>query len=117
MGGRGGGSSLASKSAAPSAAPAAAPAAAPDNLDSQILTNYSRFLGEGIRKNLASVENVKAAFPDVSGEAINDALKRLQRAGRINMVEDPNPSQARPGQIKAGFRLGGQLVSLFHLQG
>lgn len=120
MGGRGGGSSIASRAATPSAVPApvpapAAPVARPSGpLDDQILANgISQFFGEDQYQNLATIENVKLAFPNASSDEVNAALKRLFRAGRINLIEDPNPKGAPLSQLAAGFRLGGDLVTLF----
>lgn len=116
MGGRGGGSrSSAQASPVAPAAAQAAPAATPSGpLDDQILANgISRFGGADHYRNLATIENVKLAFANASSDEVNAALKRLFRAGKINLIEDPNPKGAPLSQLAAGFRLGGQLVTLF----
>lgn len=109
MGGRGGGSSIASKSAAPSAA---APTA-PQTLETRILAAYDTAETHYLDSSWVTLAGLRDALPDVPGEQLEAELKRLDRERKIELTRDADQKNITKRENQAGFMFGGKRVTMF----
>lgn len=117
MGGRGGGSSIASKAATPSAAAApaapapAAPVATPSSHEAAILQAFDRAQGHYLNTSFKFLADVQEAS-GLDRETFVSTLKDMDRARRIQLDPDPDAKNVTARERDAGFRFGGKLVTM-----
>lgn len=114
MGGRGGGSSIASKAATPSAAPPAPAApAAPKSLENQILDAYDFAETHYLDSSWVTLAGLRDALPNVPGDVLEAELKRLDRERKIELTRDADQKNITKRENAAGFMFGGKRVTMF----
>lgn len=113
MGGRGGGSSIASKAAAPSAAPAAPAAALP--LDDRIVDAFPSAPKHWRDPTWATLEGLRDMLSDVGRDDLDTALKRLDRARIIELERDPDQKNITDSENAASIMFGGKRVMMYRV--
>lgn len=104
MGGRGGGSSIASKAAAPSVAPAAAPGG---DIQAQIRSIYDSISpGPGDWVNIADIRERLSSF---SRDEMDAALRVLEQRRDVNIVPQADERNLKQRTRDAGIVIGGQV--------
>lgn len=116
MGGRGGSGNRAAaavKTPAASPAPAAAAPPAPQSLEQQILSAYYTAETHYVDPSFVTLAGIRESLPNVSRDALDAALKRLDRAGTIELVPNNDQKNVTRREREAGFSFGGKQVVMF----
>lgn len=97
MGGRGGGSSIASRAAAPSVAPAA---------ETSLRQAYVSVTGA--KRRYVRLSEVRALLGHIPRSELDGVLQQLARAKRIHLAPDDYQGSLSPAQRAAAVTFGGR---------
>lgn len=115
MGGRGGSPNATTQAPARKAAPAPAAAApaAPQPLQQQILNAYGTAETHHRDPSWVTLAGLRDALPQVSRDALDAELKRLDRERIIELSPDNDQKNVTARERNAGFSFGGKTVVMF----